>query len=199
MTGNKNRNVIIRKETGGQMNINDDVNVVIYGAGGHANVVADLVVSTQKILCGFFDDEAGEGNATVQQYGTHLFKEARMIIGIGNNTVRQRIAYSVKHAFISLVHPAACVVDSVKRGEGTVVLANAVIQANAVIGKHVIINAGVVIDHDAVIEDFVHIAPNAYIGGSAHIEKGAVVGAGAVISRFAKVKANTVVPPLTVV
>lgn len=166
---------------------------VIYGAGGHASVVADLVEALNGNVCTFFDDH----NATVYQHTLHA--AAPMIIGIGNNSARETIADKVTHGFVSLVHPDASVAENVRIGDGTVVLAKAVVQANTVLGSHVIINAGAVVDHDVTIEDFVHIAPNAYIGGGAYIEKGVVIGPGVVVSRFARVKANTMVPPLTVV
>lgn len=199
MTGGEKRNIIISMDTVNKMNSNMEKGILIYGAGGHALVIADLIASLNGQVHVFFDDEVKEGNGKVQHYNAQLFKDAGLIIGIGNNTVRQRIAYNVMHSFVSLIHPDASVSDSIITGEGTVILAMAVVQANVMLGKHVIINAGAVVDHDAVIEDFVHIAPNAYIGGGAHVGKGAVIGAGAVLSRFAKVKANTVVPPLTVV
>ncbi|WP_143306093.1 PglD-related sugar-binding protein [Chitinophaga vietnamensis] len=172
--------------------------VVIYGAGGHANVLATMIKEQEGEVCCFFDDQAGEGE-TMKPYDRSIFPQAAMLIGIGNNTARQRLAGHVGHAFGTLIDKDASVAVDVSPGEGTVILARAVVQANVKLGRHVIINAGAVVDHDVVIEDFVHISPNAYIGGGAHIEKGVVIGAGAVVSRFARVKANTVVPPLTVV
>ncbi|RAJ73525.1 acetyltransferase EpsM [Chitinophaga dinghuensis] len=172
--------------------------VVIYGAGGHARVISSLIKNQLREVSCFFDDqESLQGN--VMRYNKDAFPDAEMIIAVGNNTTRQRLASEVAHEFGTFVHPAATVDADTVLGEGTVVLAKAVIQANVKIGAHVIINAGAIVDHDAVIEDYVHIAPNACIGGGAHIEKGAVIGAGAVVSRFARVKANTAVPPLTVV
>ncbi|MBV8252195.1 MAG: NeuD/PglB/VioB family sugar acetyltransferase [Chitinophaga sp.] len=172
--------------------------VVIYGAGGHARVIASLVKNhLREVSCFFDDQESKQGN--VLRYDKAIFPDAEMIIAVGNNTARQRLAQEVAHDFGTFVHPAATVDTDVILGEGTVILANAVVQANVKIGAHVIINAGAVVDHDAIVEDYVHIAPNACIGGGAHIEKGAVIGAGAVVSRFARVKANTAVPPLTVV
>ncbi|SHM85352.1 acetyltransferase EpsM [Chitinophaga jiangningensis] len=172
--------------------------VVIYGAGGHARVVSALVRDHNHEVRCFFDDQETTDTAVIP-YREDAYPEAAMIIAIGNNTVRQRLADTVAHPFGTFVHADASVDASVSPGAGTVVLARAVVQANVQLGAHVIINAGAVVDHDAVIEDYAHIAPNAYIGGGAHIEKGVVIGAGAVVTRFARVKANTVVPPLTLV
>ncbi|MBS0028826.1 hypothetical protein ACTJJ0_12840 [Chitinophaga sp. 22321] len=176
---------------------------LIYGAGGHANVLADLgALAGADIPVMFSDDTLHHGqrnNRVIRSYDPLLFPELPLILGIGNNSVREMIAGKVTHSFTVLSHTTAYVAADAIIGNGTVVLANAVVQANSRIGNHVIINAGAVIDHDAVIGDFVHISPNAYIGGGAIIEKGVVIGPGAIIQRNAVVKQGTVVPPLTLV
>jgi sugar O-acyltransferase (sialic acid O-acetyltransferase NeuD family) len=174
---------------------------LIYGAGGHANVLADLIsLSGASVLAMFTDqvNSTGEG-AMIRPYEASLFPEVPLVLGIGNNAVRQRLSERVAHGFAVLTHPAAYVADNVTIGAGSVVLAKAVIQANSLIGKQVIINAGAVVDHDAVIGDFVHVAANAYIGGGAIIERGALIGQGAVIMRNTVVREGEVIPPLSVV
>jgi len=171
---------------------------LIYGPGGHAQVVADLVRLQEGEIVSFFSD----GPITVADvlpYDAAAFPEARMIIGIGNNQVREKLADQVAHQFVSLIHPRTSFASSAVCGVGTVILANAVVQAHAVIGKHVVINAGACVDHDAVIEDFVHIAPNACVGGGAVVEKSAVIGPGAFVMRNMRVKAGTEVKALAVV
>jgi acetyltransferase EpsM len=177
--------------------------IVIYGAGGHASVLTDLVhLNGGNVLTMFTDQEdtgLTEHHPAIQQYKTSLFPDALLVIGIGNNQVRERLSVSVAHKIASLFHADASIAPNVTIGEGTVVLARAVVQSNCKIGKHVIINAGAVIDHDAVIEDFVHVAANAYVGGGAKIGKGVSIGAGAIIMRHTVIQAGTVIPPLTVV
>ncbi len=173
---------------------------VIYGAGGHASVLADLVSLQGGKVEAFFDDQAKEvANGLTKPYAGNVHVASELIIGIGNNIIREKVAGKVNHKFGILIHPSAYVAKDAEIGEGTVILANAVVQAKAKIGKHVIINAGVCIDHDAVVNDFVLIYPNAYVGGGAIIEKGVLVNAGAVILRNAVVKAGSEVAPLSVV
>lgn len=176
-------------------------NYVIYGAGGHANVIADLVQLNSGELTCFFDDSPTAGTDQSQvpaiPYQADAYQQAKLVIGIGHNGVREKLAQRVSHPIATLIHPTAAMATSAQVGEGTVVLARSVIQANTSIGKHCIINAGACVDHDAVIEDFVHIAPNAYIGGGAIIRKGALIGAGAVIMRNTVIEAGVEVPPLT--
>lgn len=167
-------------------------NYLIYGAGGHARVIADLLRTQGIQPLAFIDDNPSvdhlEGIA-VESYNPDEHTAAAIIIGIGNNALRRKIAESVSHAPGVLIHPKATVAAGVEPGAGTVILAHAVVQTGAIIGKHVIINAGVCVDHDAVIEDYVHLYPNVYIGGAARIKAGATVDPGTNIPRNTTVEA----------
>lgn len=156
---------------------------VIYGTGGHARVVKDLVELNGGRVSGYFDDQSADAC-----YDTTKFAGDDLIIAIGNNHVRQKISENVHHQFGTLIHPHAIVASDVQVGEGTVILAGAVVQANAKIGRHVIVNASACIDHDAVIEDYVHISPFAYIGGGAVIRSGVLIKPGEIILRNTEVK-----------
>jgi sugar O-acyltransferase (sialic acid O-acetyltransferase NeuD family) len=166
---------------------------LIYGAGGHARVLADLISKINGKIIAFIDDQPSSSllhHIPVKKYDS-LHLEAQIVIGVGNNKIREKIARILLHKAAVIIHPSAIVASDVAIGEGTVILANAVIQTGAKIGKHVIINANACIDHDAVIGDFVHIYPNAYIGGAAFIGAGSTITAGKVISRMAKIDSNT--------
>lgn len=154
----------------------------IYGRGGHAKVLKDLILLKGHLFGGNFDDADPDLNYIYNENDT-----ASLIIGVGNNQLRRSIAERVQHQFGTLIHPSAYVAHDAVIGEGTVILAGAVIQAGAHIGKHVIINANVVVDHDAVIEDFVSIYPGAYIGGGAIIRSGVTLEANSVITRNSEV------------
>jgi len=176
------------------------ISYVIYGAGGHASVVADLINLLRGKVETFFDDQPKEvPGGLSRSYVGNEYLDSKLIVAIGNNLIREEIASKVSHQFGTLIHPSAYVAKDVELGEGTVVLANAVVQSKAKIGNHVIINAGVCIDHNAIINDFVLVYPNVYIGGGAVLEKGALVNAGAVIQRNAVVRAGKEVPPLSVI
>lgn len=159
---------------------------LVYGAGGHARVVADTVVSAGDAVAAFIDDHATI--ATLDQVPviakvSSALSELPLVIGIGNNSIRKQIAESWAQTFGTIVHPTAVIASGVVIGEGTVVLANAVIQAGAVIGRHVIINAQVCIDHDVVIGDYAHVYPLSYIGGGSRVAEGITVGPGTVVLR----------------
>ena len=161
---------------------------VIYGGGGHARVIGDAIKLNNARLVAYFDDNNKDvssiNHTPVFPYHENVEKQAKLIIGIGNNEVRRNISKYIIHDFGIVIHPKAIIANDVIIGEGSVILAGAVIQSGAIIGKHVIINANVTIDHDAVIEDFCCIYPNSYIGGGAKIGTGTIIDACTAIARL---------------
>src|SRR5690606_19710868 len=108
----------------------------VYGTGGHAKVLKDLIIQQGYLFGGNFDDADPE-----LEYIFNVNDKSLLVIGIGNNELRVQIAKRVFHKFGTLIHPKADVSSSASIGEGTVILAGAVVQAGAKIGRHVIINA----------------------------------------------------------
>lgn len=166
---------------------------LIYGAGGHARVVADAIRVGGGEVAAFIDDHAALETLDQAPVLDHLptaLAALPLIIGIGNNRVRRDLADKLTALPAAIVHPAAVIASDVVLGEGTVVLANAVIQTGTRIGRHVIVNANVCVDHDAVIEDYVHLYPGCYIGGGSIVKAGVTLGPGTVIPRNTLVEAD---------
>jgi acetyltransferase EpsM len=174
----------------------------IFGASGHGKVVACMAKALkEKVLCFVDDNPKAKIIHGIDVLATADFnnKGFPMIIGIGNNAIRKQIAAKFSNEFKTLVHLSAIVCETVKLGQGTVVMPGAIINTDAIIGNHCIVNTAAVVEHDCILEDFVHLSPNvalaggvnvgegAHIGTSAtvlpgvHIGKWAIVGAGAVV------------------
>lgn len=149
--------------------------LVLYGNGGHAKVIKDLVQKQGREVSYCFDLQ--------HPYDEQVLEKARLLIAIGQNDLRKKIAKEVKHDFAILIHPTAVIAEDVEIGEGSVVLAHAVIQAGSKIGKHCIVNANVVIDHDVKVHDFVNIYPGAYVGGGCIITESTVIEPNQVVPR----------------
>ncbi len=190
--------------------------VLIWGAGGHGKVVADLVRSTGHSVAGYADLDQGKhgvavepGGATVvisqadlvqliEQGGTLPCRATAIALGLGDNDARlriaQRIAQRAGRALMrALVHPAATVSESAQLGPGTVVFAGAVVNAAATIGTAVVINSAAVVEHDCSIGDGAHIAPGAVLTGGVSVGQGTLVGARAVVLPGIAIGANAVV------
>lgn len=163
--------------------------VIIIGASGHGKVVADTILQSGDQVRGFLDDNPELGESfigfpvlgTIDQFVD--YPDAKFVVAIGNAKIRENIVEKLAGvSWYTAIHPRA-VISSLDTsiGEGTVVMAEAVINAGAKIGKHCIINTGAVVEHDNRIDDFVHISVGAKIAGTVHVGKGAWIGIGAAV------------------
>jgi sugar O-acyltransferase (sialic acid O-acetyltransferase NeuD family) len=153
----------------------------LFGASGHAKVVIDILENNNIPIDALFDDN--DAIKTLLGYPVFSSKEVKspLIISIGNNLIRQKLAQSLDVTFAVAIHSSAIISNNVKIQEGTVVMQGAIIQSCSEIGKHCIINTGASIDHDCVIENYVHISPHATLCGNVKVGEGAWIGAGAII------------------
>ena len=162
-----------------EIKVND---VYLYGAGGHAKVILDILKSNGITVPEIFDD-----NPDIESFMgipvSHAGIRSPLIISIGNNRIRKNIAEKINKDWISsfFYDKSAIVSDCASIEKGTVVMHGAIIQSSVKIGKHCIINTGVSIDHDCLIQDYVHIAPGCTLCGNVKIGEGSFIGAGTVI------------------
>ena len=155
----------------------------LYGAGGHAKVIIDIILSsTNYVIEGIYDDSPSEKEMYNIPIITSLseLKINEIIISVGNNKIRKKIADVLSARYLSIIHNKSVISKlDVTIGEGTVVMANAIVNPNSKIGNHCIINTAAVVEHDCIIENFVHISPNATLAGNVSIGEGTQVGLGA--------------------
>lgn len=179
--------------------------IVIIGAGGHGKVVADIVRKSNDIVKGFLDDNEMLPNffagssvlGKVDDYINYL--DCEFVIAIGDPIIREKIAEKLVDAtWYIAIHPTAVIAD-VSIAEGTVVMANAVINSGTQVGKHCIINTGAIVEHDNQIDDFVHISVGAQVAGTVHIGKGTWVGIGASVNNNVEICAECMIGAGTVV
>ena len=154
----------------------------LYGAGGHAKVILDILKSNDITVSEIFDD-----NPAIESFMgvpvSHTEVCPPLIISIGNNRTRKTIAEKINSDVFSpfVYDKSAIISDCASIEKGTVVMQDAVIQSSARIGKHCIINTKASIDHDCIIGDYVHIAPGTILCGNVEIGEGSLIGAGTTI------------------
>jgi sugar O-acyltransferase (sialic acid O-acetyltransferase NeuD family) len=157
------------------------------GASGHAKVIVDILEANNIKIEGVFDNNL-EIKSLLDYPVSHSEElKSPLIISIGNNNIRKRIASESKIEFGIAIHPSAIISKHALIGEGSVVMQGAIIQSCADVGKHCIINTGASIDHDCVIEDFVHISPHATLCGNVRVGEGSWIGAGTTIIQGIKI------------
>lgn len=164
--------------------------LAIVGASGHGKVIADIAGKNGYSDIVFLDDNA-VGNCVSGHFvagkvsDAPAYRDRAFIVAIGNAKIRQRIQEALTSEGLqmaTLIHPNAVIGDQVTLGEGTVVMAGAVINPCCKIGKGCIINTCASVDHDCVLEDYVHISVGAHVAGTVSIGERTWLGIGACIS-----------------
>lgn len=161
----------------------------IFGAGGHAKVVASAL--QRNILsetCLFFDSGRSLENETIlgifpiTSEAPNFNKEDAAHVAIGCNHTRKKI--SEENPLLQwpvIIHPSAEVHESAIIGPGTFIGPKAVINPDAKIGAHCIINSGAILEHDCEIGSYVHIAPGTTLCGGVNVGDLTLVGAGTIV------------------
>ena len=189
--------------------------ISLVGASGHGLVVADIVrrAGRQQII-GFLDSGkpvgAGPAGLPILGPGEAVAELAReydfsaCIVAVGHNEVRRRCVAMLRTKlpelrFDTAIHPSAVVAECVEIGDGSVVMAGAVINPGCRIGRHCIVNTGACLDHESVMGDFSSVAPGVVTGGNVQIGTGAAVCLGAKIIHGVHIGAESVVGAGTLV
>jgi sugar O-acyltransferase (sialic acid O-acetyltransferase NeuD family) len=169
--------------------------IVIWGAAGHAKVVADVLRATAQFeLVGLIDDTApqrrGELHYGIPILGGREMLDAllangtRLMFGFGDNAARLRIGAEMAargFVFPTLVHPSAVVSPTAQIGAGSFVAAGAVVNSDARVGAQVIVNSGAIVEHDNEVGDGVHLSPRACLSGWVRVGRASWIGSGAVV------------------
>ncbi len=182
--------------------------IVIYGAGGHAKVVAQSLSRLGRWrVVGFIDDvapeRAGEAFVGATVLGTRtLLPRLRadgcgaIALALGHNRVRLALGRELSEAGWSLpaiVDPSAVVAADVQLGQGVFVGAKAVVEPGVQIGDLTIINTAAVVCHDSHVGHGAHVCPRVCVGGHAWVDDGAWIGIGATVRDRARIGAWTLV------
>ncbi len=165
--------------------------VLVYGAGGHAKVVIDILERSDDCeVIGVLDDSQEPACATFLGYpvmGGMAWLEAQrpetgLVLAVGDNMNRRRLAKKLRHLELTpvvAIHPTAQIGRDVTIGEGTVVVAGAVVNPGATVGRYCIVNTGATIDHECIIGDYTHICPGVHLSGNVRVGNCTFIGIGA--------------------
>ena len=178
----------------------------ILGAGAQGRITAELwraLVPDAELS--FLDDNAALHGKAIE--GTKVAGPIRIlmddtstaaeaVIAVGNNLSRLDVAdacSATRARWAVLAHPSAVVMPSADIGEGTVILAQGVVNTGAKLGRHVLINTAAIVEHDAVIEDGASLGPGVATGGRIRIGRGAFISTGVTIAPRISIGAGTIV------
>ncbi len=170
--------------------------IVIWGAGGHAVVVTEILeLSGRWSIAGYLDEVNTERwGATVDGYpilgGREALRGLRehgieyIALALGDNRARSRAGAAAQEMGLELVtaiHPRACVSHKAAIGRGAVCAAGCVVGPAATISEGVIVNTSAIIDHGCTVGSYAHVAPGANLAGDVALGPGAWIGLGAAV------------------
>lgn len=180
--------------------------LVIVGAGGHGRVCADVAQAAGFEVVGFCDSAMTKGQKIngITVIGAEAADAAalgaaetpQIFVAVGDNERRLELldqSQKLGFACAKLIHPSAILSPSCEIGEGTVVVAGAVVNANARIGRGCILNTACSLDHDNILNDGVQICPGAHAAGGVTFGARAFVGTGASIIPNISIGARAIV------
>lgn len=178
--------------------------VLILGAGGHAQVIANILLRMNETFgsccpIGYLDDNRELHGQTLLGLPVlggmpdlpQIAYDA-LIVAIGDNYSRWKLFNRLQQqgvCFVIAMHPAAVIAPDVEIGKGTVIGAGVVVNPGSKIGNNVILNTACTVDHHNQIDDHVHIAPGVHSGGNVTIGEGTLIGIGATIMPHCRVGA----------
>jgi UDP-perosamine 4-acetyltransferase len=161
----------------------------LLGGGGHARVVLDALRAAGLDVDAIVDPEKAGSSA----FGLPVLRgnpnEGRFLVTVGQiraTPTRERIwseaiAAGLRAAEAFVDRTALVPATDVQVGEGSIVLAGALLGVGTRVGVNCIVNHRALIEHDCVVGDHAHVSPGAILGGSVRIGRRSHVGIGAVI------------------
>ena len=184
-------------------------NLIIFGAQYQAKVVIDIVerVGEHKIV-GLIDNVKPVGASllghNILGVDANLFEiiskyeVTHALVGIGDNFRRWKVAQFLRTNFPTVhiataIHPSAVIAKDVEIGEGTSVMAGAIINPSCRVGRFCIVNTRASLDHDCVMGDFSTLGPGVVTGGNCSLGRWSAIGIGAALKHGVSVGEHSVV------
>jgi len=169
--------------------------IVVYGAGGHASVVADAITACGDKVVGYVDDVNPERKCELfhgapiiggldDLLGYRRIRNVEVAIGFGDCRARRQLHEVLSRngiRLIAVIHPRAVVSAHAQISEGVYIGPNTVVETDCVVGACAIINCGANVCHGTTIGDYAAVCPGVSIGGNCHIGNTTWVGIGTTI------------------
>lgn len=180
-------------------------NIILIGYSGHACVALDTFNSLGRKVIGYCENEEKKLNPFDLYYfgteesdtGIAALSENDWFIGIGHNSIRQKIYNTLKnkglHEPINAYHSASYISKNTKLGYGVMIGSRAVVNPLAQIGTGAIINTGSIIEHECVIGDFAHICPGSVLCGNVNVGEKTFIGANSVVKQGVSIGNNVII------
>lgn len=180
--------------------------IAIFGAGGHAKAVIDVIEKEGLYrIVGLLDSHKPPGTEvygyTVLGNESYIAEDSSIKgihVAIGDSWIRGQIAAAIRSLhpdlpFVTAIHPNAAIARGAVVGEGSVLMAGAVVNSDTRLGNHCVLYTHSSVDHDSTLGDFVTIAPHAATGGNVHIGSYSTLSMGVSVIHSITIGEHTVI------
>lgn len=184
-------------------------NIVLFGAGLHANVCIDIIEKESKYkIVGIID--------SVEEIGSTIF--GHPVIGRQEDIIKLVINYEIKGGlitigdnfarcfvrdfiiskipefkFVNAIHPTVNIGRNVKIGIGNVIMAGVILNPDSEIEDFCILNTGAQLEHNCFMGEFSHLSAGSVTGGKVRIGRFSVITLNVTIIDRLTIGENTVV------
>ena len=150
----------------------------IFGAGGHANVIASELSQGVLFVVPVVN---GENQISEDQFFKSIIqnKNHDIYIGIGDNNIRRKIFNKLQRLDViiaTFISTNAFISSDAVVGEGAVLCSGSVVGSKAIVGCNTIINTLSSLDHNCSLGDHSQITSGVILGGSVNIGKNCFLG-----------------------
>ena len=174
----------------------NEPSLLLLAAGGHGRVVLDAALAGGLRLRGILDPGLPVGDTLfgVAVLGGDDWLKGREPGGVllANGAGATRRGAGLRRRFFeqwkaqgfyfaTVVHPSAVLGRGAALGEGSQVMAGAIVQPQARIGLNAVLNTRASVDHDCLVADHAFVGPGAVLCGGVRVGEDAFIGAGAVL------------------
>ncbi|MFT4684080.1 MAG: sugar O-acyltransferase (sialic acid O-acetyltransferase NeuD family) [Flavobacteriaceae bacterium] len=181
-----------------------DNKIVLVGYSGHGLVVAETAKTSHMNLQFYTEKEEMNVNpfdlSCLGFEGDNTFsdwdKPYDFILGIGDNTIRKKVAelvLSKNKKLLNAIDTSSHISEYIILGQGVFIGKNVVVNVLSEIGNYCILNTGCIVEHECRIKDGVHIAPGAVLLGNVTVGEQSFVGANAVIKENITIGHNVII------
>jgi len=174
--------------------------IYIFGTGGLSRVVCSIINSNNNYeIAGFIEQKSKkikEKNCYSLDFFLKNFKNANIVIAIGENSIRKKIYKKFKNktfSFPNIISKHAIISTETKMGHGNIIMPNTVVNTNSKIENFCILNSSSLLEHDCSIKSFVNISPAAVICGGCKLDEGVFIGANSTIIQYLNIEEWSVI------
>ena len=181
---------------------------LIIGGGGHAAVLAEILIKQDKSLLGVVAPDILAGHVifdTIQHFlqddDVLAFSVDKVLLvnGIGampRQTLRKKVYTrfsDLGYTFATVIADSALVSDHAVLAEGVQIMNNAVVNIGCQIGENTIINTSASVDHDCVIDAHCHLGPSTTLSGQVKVENSVHIATGVNIINNITIGAESII------